>query len=80
MVAPAHIKLYLDNAYAEHMIQKGDASENAHKDLWDKFYQAAATMKSMEVERTNRHEYTDMILKRINAGGYPVIERSEQDV
>lgn len=69
MVAPAHIKMYLDNAYAVHMIEKGCADENANRDLWDKFYQMAEKMDGLEVERTTKHEYTEKLLKMINAGG-----------
>lgn len=73
MVAPAHIKMYMDNAYAVHMIQKGSADENANKELWNRFYQTAEKRESLEVERTTKHEYTERILKMINAGRYPVI-------
>lgn len=69
MVAPAHIKMYIDNAYAVHMIQKGSAVENANKELWNRFYQTAEKMKSLEVERTTKHEYTEKILKMINERG-----------
>lgn len=79
MVAPAHVHIILDNAYAEHMIQKGNAGGNAHQELWEIFYKAAGSMKSVEVERITKHEYTDKLLERINAGNYPVIEDRQEE-
>lgn len=80
MVAPAHIKMYVDNAYAAHMIQKGSAVENANRDLWNQFYQMAEKMKSLEVERTKKHEYTERILKMVNAGGGIIHQKEKQEV
>lgn len=78
MVAPAHIKMYVDNAYAAHMIEKGSANENANSELWGRFYKIASKMNSVEAERVARHEYTEQLLKKINAGGYPVIGKGRE--
>ena len=74
MVAPAHIVLYIDNLYAEHMIEKGTAKGNAHQELWNTFFEIAEHMESVKVIRDVKHLYSERLIQEINAGGYSVIE------
>lgn len=77
MTAPANIHITLDNAYAEHMIEKGNAVGNAYRELWERYYKKAAKMDSVTVERT-RHPYTEKLLEIINAGKYPVTKEAKE--
>lgn len=74
VTAPVPVKIYLDNAYAAAMMEKGSAGGNAHQELWDTYYEAAARLETVTIERVKDHPYREKLLQKINAGGYPVVE------
>lgn len=74
ITAPVPVHIYLDNAYAAAMIEKGSAEGNAHQELWETYFETAAKLEGVAVERVTDHEYKKKLLQRINAGGYPVVE------
>lgn len=74
VTAPVPVKIYLDNAYAAAMMEKGSAGGNAHRELWDTYYEAAARLETVTIERVKDHPYREKLLQKINAGGYPVVE------
>ncbi len=71
---PSQVKMFLDNVYAIHMIEKGmiDA-KYSYAGLWKTFQDVSADMEKLIVVRQKNHEYRRMLLQKINAGGYPVI-------
>ena len=77
ITAPVPVHLYLDNAYAAAMIEKGSAEGNAHRGLWETYFETAARLEVVTVERITEHEYKKELIRRIGAGGYPVIEERE---
>ena len=78
---PVSALMYLDNAYAVTMIKKGDARGNAHRELWERYYETAAGLKEITVERIREHEYRRELIKRISSGGYLVKEeRGDRNV
>lgn len=74
ITAPVPVHIYLDNAYAAAMIEKGNAEGNAHQELWETYFETAAKLQEVTVERVAEHEYKKKLLQGINAGGYPVVE------
>lgn len=74
ITAPVPVHIYLDNAYAAAMIEKGNAEGNAHQELWETYFKTAAKLQEVTVERVAEHEYKKKLLQGINAGGYPVAE------
>lgn len=74
ITASVPVRIYLDNAYAAAMMEKGNAGGNAHQELWETYYEAADHLEGVTIERVRDHVYRKQLLQRINAGGYPVVE------
>ena len=74
ITAPVPVHIYLDNAYALAMIEKGNVEGNAHRELWESYFARAERLEGVTVERVMEHEYRKELIRRIGAGGYPVVE------
>ncbi len=72
MTTPARVRIYLDNAYAEHMAKKGCAEGNVHSELWEMYYEKSKQMESVKVERCMKHEYTEYLQQKFREGRYSV--------
>ena len=74
MKKPADVLIHLDNAYAEHMIEKGGAAGNAYAALWSTFFERVKLMEKVEVKRCPQHEYTEYLNQRIREGKYSIMK------
>ena len=74
MKKPADVLIHLDNAYAEHMIEKGGAAGNAYAALWSTFFDRVKLMEKVEVKRCPQHEYTEYLNQRIREGKYSIMK------
>lgn len=78
MVAPAHVKIMVDSAYAFAMMNKGSAGGCAHEKIWQQYFDVANQMEAVEVIRATEHEYRDELTKRINSGVY-IMETDKEE-